>query len=446
MDGLFSLPGGSGGAVFAGLNVNGVIYATSATAVASTAVGTATHVLTSNGAGVAPTFQAPAAGISVPGSTTVNNFVLWNSTTGAAIKDATVMLIAAANRGFGIGNIGTTPASASITIGGDAYNAAADSVAVGQESHVGLEGVSYGYRAGYGSYASTGNAYFGGYAGYNTLGAYNVAIGHYCGANSANAVGRIDIGGRTTTYSMGTESIAIGYDSRLDGGVAAANEMSIGSLTNPWMFGTANALAFQRGIALGYTLGDHPTAAVGSIVVKTGTDLTLNADNVVLTNPKIKRTAGIQVMGTNTNDAAPATYYGERITQSRVASAAAAVTTATALNLTASVISLTAGDWDVSGTIVFLAAATTSVTQLQAAISKTSATLPAADTVGVPTAGEYINLLDMPATIPTGAMTLVIPPTQVSIAATTSIYLVGKATFTVSTLTAYGSIVARRVR
>jgi len=39
----------------------GVIYASSTTALATTAVGTATHVLTSNGAGYAPTFQAPAA-------------------------------------------------------------------------------------------------------------------------------------------------------------------------------------------------------------------------------------------------------------------------------------------------------------------------------------------------------------------------------------------------
>lgn len=43
---------------FSGFTTDGVIYATSATAVASTAAGTAGQVLTSNGAGVAPTYQA----------------------------------------------------------------------------------------------------------------------------------------------------------------------------------------------------------------------------------------------------------------------------------------------------------------------------------------------------------------------------------------------------
>lgn len=55
---------------FSGLNTNGIIYATSATAVASTTVGSATQVLTSNGPGVAPTFQNATSGFTDPMTTT----------------------------------------------------------------------------------------------------------------------------------------------------------------------------------------------------------------------------------------------------------------------------------------------------------------------------------------------------------------------------------------
>mgnify|MGYP003672091417 CR=1 FL=1 len=50
--------GGTGASTFA---ANGILYGAGTGAVGATAVGTATHVLTSNGAGVAPTFQAQSA-------------------------------------------------------------------------------------------------------------------------------------------------------------------------------------------------------------------------------------------------------------------------------------------------------------------------------------------------------------------------------------------------
>jgi len=53
--------GGTGAATFA---ANGVLFGNGTSAVGVTAVGTATHVLTSNGAGNAPTFQAAASGVS----------------------------------------------------------------------------------------------------------------------------------------------------------------------------------------------------------------------------------------------------------------------------------------------------------------------------------------------------------------------------------------------
>jgi len=59
--------GGTGAATLA---ANGIVYGNGTSAVGVTAVGTATHVLTSNGAGVAPTFQAAAGGGSPTEQTT----------------------------------------------------------------------------------------------------------------------------------------------------------------------------------------------------------------------------------------------------------------------------------------------------------------------------------------------------------------------------------------
>ena len=56
--------GGTGAGTFA---ANGILYGNGTGAIAATAVGTATHVLTSNGTGVAPTFQATAIGLTTRG-------------------------------------------------------------------------------------------------------------------------------------------------------------------------------------------------------------------------------------------------------------------------------------------------------------------------------------------------------------------------------------------
>jgi hypothetical protein len=146
------------------------------------------------------------------------------------------------------------------------------------------------------------------------------------------------------------------------------------------------------------------------------------------------QTAGI--VGTTTNNNAAAGSVGEYATAS-AASTTVSLTTATPANVTS--ISLTAGDYDVQGVCVYQTAASTSVTQDICGISTTSATLGADGSYTrstfaavVPGAVEYA---DMPS-----------PVFRVSLAATTTVYLVGQSTFTVSTQTAGGVIRARRVR
>ena len=70
----------------------GVLVGGASNAVDSTVVGTATHVLTSNGAGMAPTFQAAAGGITGPVSSTDNALARWNGTGGTAVQDSTVIV------------------------------------------------------------------------------------------------------------------------------------------------------------------------------------------------------------------------------------------------------------------------------------------------------------------------------------------------------------------
>lgn len=113
-----------------------------------------------------------------------------------------------------------------------------------------------------------------------------------------------------------------------------------------------------------------------------------------------------------------------------------ALTTTIAANVSS--LLLPAGDWDIGGTIGFIPGATTSITQLAGGRSSASATL---DVTGpsfrftqaavVPTAISQL------CTVPTSRLVLTTP---------TTIYLVAQATFTASTLGAFGTITARRCK
>jgi hypothetical protein len=147
----------------------------------------------------------------------------------------------------------------------------------------------------------------------------------------------------------------------------------------------------------------------------------------------------VGIIGTTTNNSANAGSVGELITAT-IATAGTALTTATPANVIPTpFLSLTAGDWDVWGEVCFLPAATTSVTQMACGISSVSATLPAA--------GSGLNQSTIAALV-VGAIPQCYDVVQrrVSIASTTPYYLTAQAAFTISTLTVFGTIYARRVR
>jgi hypothetical protein len=144
-----------------------------------------------------------------------------------------------------------------------------------------------------------------------------------------------------------------------------------------------------------------------------------------------------QLAGTPTNDAANTGFVGETVDGSAALSSVS-LTNATAANLTS--ISLTAGDWEISGAGYFLPAATTTVLALHASIGTTPATK-------VSTIGRFgavsFNAIVMAANENTS---IPVPPFRLSLAAPATVFLVGWAQFGTSTCAAGGTIHARRLR
>lgn len=147
-----------------------------------------------------------------------------------------------------------------------------------------------------------------------------------------------------------------------------------------------------------------------------------------------------QLPGTATNDNAAAGKIGEVISSNIVSGSAVSLTTNVPANVTS--ISLTAGDWDIYGQITFINAGTTSVTLQRGGISQTSATLPTDSSIDSP----YFSRIS-PAFVPgTTPQYFPLGGGRISLPSTTTLYLVASSTFTVSTCTAAGYIMARRAR
>lgn len=134
-------------------------------------------------------------------------------------------------------------------------------------------------------------------------------------------------------------------------------------------------------------------------------------------------------------------------TISRAFASATGLTTGTTINVgTTASITLTPGEWEVSGAVGFSVAATTTVTNLVGAVSKTSATLPATSTRALPTAGEVRYEFSQASAANNGQVTVPIVPFRVNVTADTPIYLVAQATFATAACSAYGYMEARRLR
>lgn len=145
-----------------------------------------------------------------------------------------------------------------------------------------------------------------------------------------------------------------------------------------------------------------------------------------------------QIPGTPTNGDALAGNVGEYISSTVLSGSAVGLTTATSATITS--ISLTGGDWDIWGTVGFVANASTTATVFKGGINTTSATLPTP-----PGNGAYAQFS---LSVGAGGIEPVFPigSTRISISATTVVYLVAQSTFSISTMACFGEIAARRRR
>lgn len=178
-------------------------------------------------------------------------------------------------------------------------------------------------------------------------------------------------------------------------------------------------------------------------VAATGVAGILSAGTQTITGIKTFETQLIG-KGTATNDNAAAGYIGEDLSVSLAVGSAISLTNATAANVISKV--LEAGDYTISGAVVYTPAATTTVGQHFAATSLVSATLPTGAN-GIPNASfEYLGRSSFGSLAPVTPVTAIIPGYRFKTAAQATVYLVAQATFAVDTLTAHGSLNIERRR
>lgn len=223
-----------------------------------------------------------------------------------------------------------------------------------------------------------------------------------------------------STFTMGDNGAGAKVNIFAEGG-DGTKIISIGDSNFAQLF----TIAGSTSSAFLIQMGDVDVQNGDSVYIQDNNSFTFN-NGVIIPNSGIR--------GTLTNDDATSLNVGQFSSSFIAVGSATSLTTATAKNVTS--ISLTAGDWDVSGNVNFVAT-TATVTAWSGGISTNTNALPT-DGSEVPN-GTVITLISE-----NNGITL--PRKRISIASTTTVYLVGKATFSAGTVTAYGGITARRVR
>lgn len=260
-------------------------------------------------------------------------------------------------------------------------------------------------------------------------GSGNIAVPSVYASSTSFTIAGVDV---TSVYHAGRAVRAVGTLTGTIYGVISSSSFSTNTTVNvTWDSGSLS------NETLVISLSQIPVT--GKPVPFTGIDLSgSNSGSPTFTGTVTISGQGI-VKGTATNDSASAGYIGEYKEDTIAAAGALSLTSETPRNIVA--VSLTAGDWDVEGNGCFTGAASTTISYAIASISSTSATLPTDSSGGY--AQQWYNNVAFFSTsglsLPTGAVRL-------SLASTTTIYLVIQAKFATDTCSGYGHIRARRVR
>jgi hypothetical protein len=273
------------------------------------------------------------------------------------------------------------------------------------------------------------------------------------GVATATSINKVAI---TAPASAATLTIPDGVT--LTGPASSGTAMTLGNtetVTGVKTFGSAGAVGRLKvaGTTSGaVTLDATAIAGTGTLTLPAATDtLVGKATTDTFTNKtfnsagtgNVLQVSGVTVSagqypGETTTGSATAGNVGEYVESVIASGSATALTTGASKNVTS--ITLAAGDWDVSGNIGFLTAATTSVTVVAASISLVTNTSDA--TVGRQCASSF------PARVP-GAGTFYqycVGPVRLSVSGSTTVYLVAYSEFTIAANSAWGIIHARRAR
>lgn len=217
--------------------------------------------------------------------------------------------------------------------------------------------------------------------------------------------------------------ILVGNGSNVAAAVAMTGDIGI---TN------AGVTAIQGGVIVNADVNGSAAIAGSKIAPDFG------AQNIVSTGT-------LSVNGRIAGSFASAGQIGEVIQSQVLVGSAISLTTATSANITS--IILTAGNWLVSSQVSFNPGATTSIADLNWSHSNTTATLPAISrAVPSPTTGQILMTKASTAgVVPGGAVCEQVGLYPVGVSGNTTLFLVVNSTFSLSTLSAHGSIQAIRM-
>ena len=170
------------------------------------------------------------------------------------------------------------------------------------------------------------------------------------------------------------------------------------------------------------------SAATGAVILSLPQSIATSSG---VTFNSVAFSSNFGIIGTTTNDSAAAGSVGEFNT---TVIPPTPVTMSSLVQTNLTTLSLTAGDWDVYGTGLYLVLTSAIITSVATGISKVSATLGVTGTFML-IAGTNL-----------GSPSLPVQMQRISLAATTTIYLVGYCQFSGGPVNGYGILYARRRR
>lgn len=247
-------------------------------------------------------------------------------------------------------------------------------------------------------------------------------------------------------YDQVNGRFSVGTNSPTDRFNVHANEniITTAAITNS-LVGTGAGAQFEAVNSSGHTLDVGVTSTTFNIIPYPDTAFISSTDAtggmIFTTNMgdiSLLPTGNVNIQGCTDGSSAAITDVGAIISSIVLVGSAVSLTTGTPANVTSMI--LTAGDWDIYGSVSISVNGTTTISSFTSAINTVSATIPLGGVLGK--SFQNLNL-----TFTTGSpITLDAGNCNLSVSSNTTVYLIALVDFAVSNADAYGSIYARRRR